>query len=105
MIRPLLSGFEGFPTDTDEPVVGPNEWVVYPNPTSGTLHLYFDAAQRPRPGHAAATASFRLFGVSGNLIATGSNTTEVNLADHPAGVYLLELTYGTHRERHRIVKQ
>ena len=105
MIRPLLSGFEGFPTDTDEPVVGPNEWVVYPNPTSGTLHLYFDAAQRPRPGHAAATASFRLFGVSGNLIATGSNTTEVNLADHPAGVYLLELTDGTHRERHRIVKQ
>lgn len=99
MLRPLLSGFEGFPTDTDDPVISESRLEVFPNPTSSTLHL------RPRPGATLSGATYRLFSFAGALLRSGAATPELNLAELPAGAYLLEVTDGAHRERHKIIRR
>lgn len=98
MLRPLMSGFEGFQTDTNDPVADISLVEVFPNPTSGTLHL------RARPEVQLSNLSYRLFGFSGALLRTGPANGRLDLGDLPAGIYLLELTDGNHRERHKIVR-
>lgn len=111
MLRPLLSGFEGFPTSTDDPVTGESQLVVFPNPTSSTLHL------RPRPVSSEAitrsvnatvalsTATYRLFSFTGALLQSGPARPELDLTDLPAGAYLLEISAGSHQERHKIIRR
>lgn len=99
MLRPLLSGFDDFQTNTDDPD-GNISWMeVFPNPTSGTLHL------RPRPNAPLGNAAYRLFNFAGALIRTGTVAPDLQLGDLPAGVYLLEIMDGAHREQHKIVRR
>lgn len=98
MLRPLMSGFEGFQTDTEDPTAEVSKLVVYPNPTSGTLHL------RARPDTQIGNLNYRLFSLSGALLRSGPANNELQIGDLPAGIYLLELTDGNHRERHKIVR-
>lgn len=99
MIRPLLSGFADFQTDTDNPDGNVARLEVFPNPTNGTLHL------RPRPGTLTGSATYRLFNFAGALVRTGAVTPLLQLAELPAGVYLLEVNDGTHREQHKIIRR
>ncbi|MFT7120772.1 MAG: hypothetical protein ACJAZ9_000949 [Neolewinella sp.] len=98
MIRPLLSGFSDFQTDTDNPGENISRLEVFPNPTNGTLHL------RPRQNTQVGNLNYRLFNFAGALLRSGTATNQIELGDFPAGVYLLELTDGAHRERHKIVR-
>ncbi len=98
MLRPLMSGFEGFQTDTEDPVTNISRLEIFPNPTSGTLHL------RPRPDVQIGNLNYRLFSFSGALLRTGPIYDRLDIGDLPAGIYLLELSDGQHRERHKIVR-
>ena len=98
MLRPLMSGFAGFQTNTEDPETDISRVEVFPNPTSGTLHL------RPRPNTRVGNLSYRLFSLSGALLRSGPANDQLQIGDIPAGIYLLELTDGNHRERHKIVR-
>lgn len=99
MIRPLLSGFAGFATDTDEPELTIDLVDVFPNPTNGTLHL------RPRPGHALQELEVRLFAANGAQLLQTRATRSLDLSLLPAGFYLLEVSDGTVRNRHKIIRR
>ncbi|MEM6770243.1 MAG: T9SS type A sorting domain-containing protein, partial [Bacteroidota bacterium] len=101
MLRPLMGGFEGFQTSTEEADTDVSLLDIYPNPTSGTLHL------RPRQGINTPlnNLTYRLFSFSGAMLRSGLATDRLEIGDLPAGVYLLELTAGAHRERHKIVRR
>lgn len=98
MLRPLLSGFEGFQTDTEDPATDLTRVEIFPNPTSGTLHL------RPRPDVQTGNLNYRLFSFSGAILRAGPVFDRLDIGDLPAGIYLLELSDGQHRERHKIVR-
>ncbi|MEM1356736.1 MAG: T9SS type A sorting domain-containing protein [Bacteroidota bacterium] len=99
MIRPLLAGFSGFATDTDEPAFTEDLIEVYPNPTNGILHL------RPRPGYALQTLNARLFAANGALIFQTRGQSTLDLSVLPAGFYLLEVSDGSVRSRHKIIRR
>ncbi|MEL7160808.1 MAG: T9SS type A sorting domain-containing protein, partial [Bacteroidota bacterium] len=100
MIRPLLSGFGGFATNTDDPAPEATALVeVYPNPTNGTLHL------RPRPGYDLLGMQYRLFSANGALLQGGVTRATVELGDLPAGLYLLEVSDGKVRSHHKIIRR
>jgi hypothetical protein len=100
MIRPLLSGFEGFTTRTDEEPVADDALVdVYPNPTNGTLHL------RPRQMRNANDLTYKLYALTGALLSENRLGTTLELGHLPAGIYLLEVTDGQVRSRHKVVRR
>lgn len=99
MLRPLLSGFSDFQTDTEEPFAVEQRMQVFPNPTSSALHL------RLRPDAVTENLSYRLFNFSGALLRSGPANRDLDLSALPAGVYLLEITDGSYREQHRVVRQ
>lgn len=98
MIRPLLAGFEGFPTSTPEQTVAEALVDVFPNPTSGTLHL------RPRQIAGTAPLRYRLFSITGTLLAQSQLGDRLEIGHLPAGVYILEVSNGTTGSRHKIVR-
>lgn len=103
MLRPLMGGFTGFQTSTDEAVAAVRRLEVFPSPTPGTLHL------RPRPDQAATLSlermHYRIFALSGAVLQSGPAQSRLDLAALPAGVYWLELRSNGHREHHRIIRQ
>ncbi|SEQ35973.1 T9SS type A sorting domain-containing protein [Neolewinella agarilytica] len=99
MLRPLLAGFAGFQTNTDDPAQQEPLIEVFPNPTNGTLHL------RPRQLSATQVLRYRLFSFSGALLREVSNADRLELGDLPAGIYLLEASDGTRWSHHKIVRR
>lgn len=99
MLRPLLSGFSDFQTDTDEPYAADKQLEVYPNPSSGTLHL------RSRQSLPTNNISYRLFSVAGALLQSGPVNGAIEIGNAPPGIYLLELSGDQLREVHRVVKE
>jgi len=100
MIRPLLSGFDGFTTSTDDPSSANEPLIdVYPNPTNGTLHL------RPRQSTGSANLSYRLYSMTGALLGENRLTDRLEINHLPAGLYLLEVTDGNVSSRHKIVRR
>lgn len=104
MVRPLLSGFDGFTTSTeDEAAVAATDALVevYPNPTNGTLHL------RPRQMNnaTASNLTYRLYALTGALLGENRVGATLELGHLPAGIYLLEVTDGVVRSRHKIVRR
>ncbi|MFT5998772.1 MAG: hypothetical protein ACI81P_001227 [Neolewinella sp.] len=98
MIRPLLSGFEGFTTSTPAQTVSEALVDVFPNPTTGTLHL------RPRQIAGTAPLSYRLYSMNGALLSQNEANDRMELGHLPAGIYILEVTNGTTGSRHKIVR-
>lgn len=98
MIRPLLSGFEGFTTSVGAPTETEALIDVFPNPTEGTLHL------RPRPS-TSSRLEYKLYSLTGALLSAGQVTPTIELGNLPAGIYLLEVTDGGAASRHKIVKR
>lgn len=99
MIRPLLSGFDGFTTSTTTAPLAPDLVEVFPNPTSGTLYL------RPRPEVSPNNLKYQLYSMTGALLRTGRVTDRLALGDFPAGLYILEVTDGISTSRHKIVRR
>jgi hypothetical protein len=99
MIRPLMAGADINPTSVSSPETDLNLLEVYPNPTAGTLHL------RPRPGILLPELTIRLFNVAGAEILRTNGVEELSLDQHPAGLYLLEVSDGRRVNRHKIVRQ
>ncbi|MFT4685555.1 MAG: hypothetical protein ACJATN_000697 [Neolewinella sp.] len=98
MVRPLLSGFEGFPTSVPEYTEADALVDVFPNPTNGTLYL------RPRPT-TTGSLNYRLFSLTGALLAADQVRQAIELGHLPAGIYLLEVTDGTAASRHKVVRR
>jgi|AntRauTorckE5430_2_1112549.scaffolds.fasta_scaffold00065_2 hypothetical protein len=98
MVRPLLSGFEGFPTSVPEYTEADALVDVFPNPTNGTLYL------RPRPT-TTGSLNYRLFSLTGALLAADQVRQTIELGHLPAGIYLLEVTDGTAASRHKVVRR
>jgi len=98
MIRPLLAGFGGFTTSTDEVASGEQLVDVFPNPTNNLLHL------RPRPG-VVSELSYKLYNLTGALLAQDRNADQLSLGHLPAGIYLLEVSDGRRSSRHKIVRR
>ena len=107
MVRPLLSGFEGFTTSVSEQTAADALVDVFPNPTNGTLHLrarapYFVGGPRPA---ASGRLSFRLYSLTGTLLSAGQLAETIELGHLPSGIYLLEVTDGAATSRHKIVRR
>lgn len=98
MVRPLLSGFEGFTTSVPEQTEADALVDVFPNPTNGTLHL------RPRPT-ANARLNYKLYSLTGALLAAEQLNETIEFGHLPSGIYLLEVTDGTSASRHKIVRR
>ncbi len=99
MIRPLLSGFEGFTTSTPAAPAAPALVEIFPNPTNGTLHL------RPRPLVRRQDLRYQLFSITGALLAANQFADRIELGQYPAGIYVLEVTDGTMTSQHKIVRR
>ncbi|TXF90902.1 T9SS type A sorting domain-containing protein [Neolewinella aurantiaca] len=98
MIRPLLSGFEGFPTSVADRTDADALVDVFPNPTNGTLHL--------RARQTVSTSlSYRLFSLTGAVVGAGQVNETIELGHLPAGIYMLEVTDGAAASRHKIVRR
>jgi len=78
--------------------------TIYPNPTTGPLHLAFDATE-------PLTAEFRLWTPDGRLAAwfagesytAGRHTVTLPVQRGTPGLYLLEMTSGTGRKMARVI--
>ncbi|MBC6994820.1 T9SS type A sorting domain-containing protein [Neolewinella lacunae] len=99
MVRPLLAGFDDFQTSVSTPTPPTELVTVYPNPTSGTLHL------RPRPGTHLYSLEVRLYTANGSLLRTQRGTAQLALDDLPAGLYLLQVSDGQQRSHHKIIRR
>jgi hypothetical protein len=91
------------------PVIFDDEikWQVYPNPSTGLFNFVYQA----RTGE---TVQMRIFDVNGKqvqLLKVPANgfvqKTEIDLqaANYPAGMYLLEVSTGDKKEVYRLIKQ
>jgi len=98
MIRPLLSGFEGFTTSTPAQTAAEALVDVFPNPTTGTLHL------RPRQIAGTDPLNYRLYSLTGALLSQDRANDRIELGHLPAGIYILEVSNGTTGSRHKIVR-
>jgi hypothetical protein len=98
MIRPLLSGFEGFTTSTPVQTAAEALVDVFPNPTTGTLYL------RPRQITGTAPLSYRLYSITGKVLPQNGLSDRIELGHLPAGVYILEVSNGTTGSRHKIIR-
>jgi hypothetical protein len=98
MIRPLLSGFEGFTTSTPEQTAAEALVDVFPNPTTGTLHL------RPRQIAGTGPLTYRLYSITGALLSQDQVNDRIELGHLPAGVYILEVSNGATGSRHKVVR-
>ena len=97
MVRPLLADF-GEPATSTEGDFGPEGLAdVFPNPTTGTLHL------RPRPGTNAARLRVDIYAATGALLRSVAGPRTLDLSTLPPGLYLLDVTDGKRRSRHKVV--
>ena len=97
MIRPLLAGFDGTPTSTDNPALA-TALTVWPNPTNGAVEIRLNDG-------VPADFQYRLFSVTGAVLGSGRLEQRLELAHLPAGVYFLEVSDGVRRGRHKIIRQ
>ena len=68
-----------------------DEMKVYPNPTNGSVKVIMPDGARHENSH------YELFDINGVLISDGdilAFETDIDIGDHPAGVYLLKITNG-----------
>lgn len=108
MLRPLLGGFEGFQTSTEGVATVSALVDVFPNPTSGTLHLRSNSESRTRSGRPlqlpTATYHVRLFNLAGALQQTQTGLNDLDLSALPAGAYVLEVSDGLRRSFHKVIR-
>ena len=76
----------GIEEDTDD-------FVLYPNPTSGKLHFSEQVGQ------------FRLYSVEGRLLEVWKNVRSVDLMVRPAGLYFAEVIRDGRSVRYRIMRE
>lgn len=72
-----------------QPTVGAGDWVVYPNPTSGTLHVRGSA-------HVSGTLGVQLMDLQGRAVLSGEKGSaahglELDLSGLSGGIYLLRM--------------
>jgi hypothetical protein len=61
---------------------GKNAWIVYPNPTSGVLHI--------KPSlQGSSVFGIRVFNSIGKMVCSGGNTTTVDMTGFDGGVYYI----------------
>ena len=72
---------------------GIDDFVLYPNPTSGKLHFSERVEQ------------FRLYGIEGRLLETWKNVHSVDLSARHAGLYFAEVIRGGRSVRYRIMRE
>ena len=70
-----------------------DDFVLYPNPTSGKLHFSERVGQ------------FRLYGIEGRLLETRKNVRSVDLSARPAGLYFAEVVRDGRSVRWRVVRE
>ena len=70
-----------------------DDFVLYPNPTSGKLHF------------SERVAEFRLYGVEGRLLETQENVRSVDFTALPSGLYFAEVIRGGRSVRYRVVRE
>ena len=70
-----------------------DDFVLYPNPTSGKLHFSERVGQ------------FRLYGIEGRLLETRKNVRSADLSTRPAGLYFVEVVRDGRSVRYRIMRE
>ena len=70
-----------------------DDFVLYPNPTSGKLHFSEQVGQ------------FRLYSVEGRLLEIWENVRSVDLMVRPAGLYFAEVIRDGRSVRYRIMRE
>ena len=71
--------------------ISDKEVRVYPNPTDGSFKVLIPADIKNE------NSSYELYDINGVLISAGEIfefETDIDVGDHPAGVYLLKITNG-----------
>ncbi len=78
-------------------------FAIYPNPTSGEFYLEFNEPEEFQSGR------LDVFGTLGEpihaQILNGNCTYELNLANEPAGIYIIRIITGKKAETARLLKQ
>ena len=81
-----------------------SNYLVFPNPTSGTLNVLFDLP------HNYDSGTIRLFDINGRLLLKHReamftrNQFQLDLNNIPAGVYLLRINVGEYMLTHKVIK-
>ena len=70
-----------------------DNFVLYPNPTSGKLHF------------SEQVVEFRLYGIEGRLLEVRENVRSVDITARPAGLYFVEVVRGERSLRWRVVRE
>ena len=70
-----------------------DNFVLYPNPTSGKLHF------------SEQVAEFHLYGIEGRLLETRKNVRSADLSARPAGLYFVEVVRDGRSVRYRILRE
>jgi hypothetical protein len=74
---------------------------IYPNPSSGKFMISFNDALAPYAG-------IKIYNIMGDLILETKNPKakdEIDLSDHPNGIYILTMTTGSEQHKQKIVIQ
>jgi len=97
----LTQGFqqpEDYSVGISESDITANDFIIYPNPTSGAFTIEFNTAN-------GNTATVRLFNPLGQLVLTsnyavlqGINKVSFDISSFSQGIYLLELSNGKSNE-------
>ena len=81
-----------------------SNYLVFPNPTSGTLNISFDLPANDDSG------TIRLFDLNGKLLLEHresmftTNQFQLDVNNIPAGVYLLRINVGEYMLTHKVIK-
>ena len=97
MVRPLLGGFTGPPTNVREAVVQKGLVEAFPNPTTGLLHL------RPRQNVSLDRLQVKICDVAGAVIEVRAGSRTLDLGSLPKGVYILTVSDGARQSNHKVV--
>ena len=84
-----------------EDLVNGQEIKIYPNPTKGMLKIEI-------PDLKENNARLMVFNNQGQLIKeikVNSNFSEINLSNHPSGMYILKILIGQNSSEWKIIKE
>lgn len=90
--------------DTIPDVIADTKFLIYPNPTRGSIQIEIDNASSSQPSQMMVSV-YSTSGVILQKMALTNNSSKIDLSKQPNGVYLLKIEGNKESTSYRIIKE
>lgn len=94
LYNPSSQDCQYFLTHLGFPELNQNDFLCYPNPTSGLINIKLDCVK-----------NIEIANQIGQVIFTGNNKMNIDLSEHPNGIYFIKITTNDKTIVSKIIKQ